>query len=82
MRVEIRDDSGELIWVAWRNAGGSGGLTCSTYRTDGTLKHVVSALEVARQQAVGELAVSHDVDGVANIGATPTKVDRDIPVVS
>ncbi len=80
MRVEIRDDSGELIWAAWRNTGGSGGLTCSTYRADGTLKHVVRAIEGARQQAVGELAVFHDVDGVANIGATPSEVDRDIPV--
>lgn len=80
MRVEIRDGSGMLIWATWWNAGSGGGVTSLAYRTDGTLKHIVSALEGARQQAVGELAVFNDVDGVANVGATPAEVDRDIPI--
>lgn len=62
MRVEIRDDSGELLWAVWRSAGSCGGVTNSSYGKDGTLKHIVSVLEDARQQAVGELAVSHEVD--------------------
>lgn len=80
MRVEIRDEDGRLLWAVWSRWGVAGGMTSTTYRADGTLRRIIETLEGARQQAVGELAVFHEIDGVANIGAASTEVNGDVPV--
>lgn len=56
MRVEIRDNSGKLIWAAYRDAEETIGIKSAACREDGILVHVLRALENARQQVVSELS--------------------------
>lgn len=58
MRVEVRDDAGDLVWAFWTNEFGRGGVSRVGYRTDGTLERIIAVIDGARQQAVSELHLS------------------------
>ncbi|MNJ49921.1 hypothetical protein D3C77_451790 [compost metagenome] len=68
MRVEVRDEAGNLIW----SRSPVGGVSSQAYGADGTLQQLEQALEMALVQCRGELAVSVDGDGVADLGGPTT----------
>lgn len=76
MRVEVRDDDGELIW----SRSPVGGFTSNAYGADGTLNRLEQALEQALDQCRGELAISMNSDRVADLGGATTQINGDIPV--
>lgn len=63
MEVRLVDGDGKLVWS--RNA--DGGFTSARYSTDSTLVLIQDALESALHQCKGELAVSDDVDRMADV---------------
>jgi len=68
MEVQIRDEKGKLIW----SRSDVGGFTSPAYAFDTTLEQIRQALGLALEQCVGELAVSDDVDRVADVPAAST----------
>lgn len=68
MRVEVRDEGGELIW----SRSPVGGFTSNTYGADGTLKRLERALMMALDQCRGELVISVDSNRVADLGGPTT----------
>ena len=68
MKVEVRDEKGKLIW----SRSDVGGFTSPAYAFDTTLEQIKQVLGLALEQCVGELAVSDDVDRVADISAATT----------
>lgn len=63
MEVRVVDGDGELVWS--RNA--DGGFTSAKYSRDSTLVLIQDALESALHQCKGELAISDDVDRMADV---------------
>lgn len=68
MRVEVRDERGELIW----SRSPIGGFTSNAYGADGTLKRLEQALVKALDQCRGELAVTMNSDRVADLSGPST----------
>jgi hypothetical protein len=77
MKIVVYSDVDEEIWMR----DGTHGLTSSSYRSDGILTKVISALEDALFQAKGDLGVLlHIADVVPDVCLTAAKIDRGIPV--
>lgn len=68
MEVQIRNEKGMLVWS--RNC--VGGFTSPAYAFDMTLEQIRDALNSALYECMGELAVSDDVDRVADVSAAAT----------
>lgn len=70
MRVTVTTPEGKVVWAhgVARN-GNRSGIACTAYLSDGTQKQIISALELALNQAKGEISTFDDGDGMLNIGA-------------
>lgn len=60
MKVQVLNGSGEVIWSYDHET--LEGFTSTAYLEDGTQHQIVTALEVAHQQATGEQALSEDIN--------------------
>ena len=74
MKVQVLNDSGEILWSYDHET--LEGFTSTAYLTDGTQQQIVTALEIAHQQAAGELALSKDVDTTASISIDTTEATK------
>ena len=58
MVIVAKKADGQEVWSFGKINGQTSGMTSTKYREDGTLKEIISALELALFQAEGELSLS------------------------
>lgn len=74
LRVIVEALDGTRIWERHP----AGGMTATSYRKDGTLAAIISALEEALRQARGELC-GDDAHPVADAGPAAAEIEGDVP---
>jgi len=60
MNVSVQNKDGKPVWEYGVINGQNSGMTSTLFRTDGTLKKVINALNIALVQAKGELSLLSD----------------------
>lgn len=58
MKVQVLNDSGEILWSYDHQV--REGFTSTQYLKDGTQNQIVTALEMAHQQATGEQVLAEE----------------------